>query len=362
MANRILLGSEAFKQQLELRASSATQSFYAQAMTFEGDAAGEWLLEVMRSSPAKDKRLIVDCYSKVVINDHFVWSSKYLLDKDFRAEVKNTGKALRGAVNDGIKVIFTNPVGFFGQKYPLRNHKKLILLDEKISYLGGINFSEHNFEWHDMMIESEDQELGRCLAADIRHTCAGVNQSRKEVTKAGELYLFNGIASKQLYEDLFDYVGQAQKSIEIVSPYVSDPLLSVIRKVAGRGVAVTVISPEENNKSIFKNLILAEFQKGYFKLKEFKGMSHMKAILIDDSKLLYGSSNYDLVSYYFEQEVVMVSFDQGLIAEFKERVFSEAIDVSDTSISRLGVFKANILMKGLNGFGKAASSTFLKPR
>lgn len=362
MSNKILLGSASFKERLEARAPKVLDSFYAQAMTFEGDAAGEWLLEIMRSSPAKDKRLLVDCYSKVVINDNFVVSPKYLFDEFFRKEIENTKAILKQAEKDGIKVVYTNPVGFFGQKYPLRNHKKLVLLDNKISYLGGINFSDHNFAWHDMMIEMEDEELGKHLGVDIDKTCKRINQSVKIDVAQGELYLFNGIASRDIYETLFDHVRNAKESIRIISPYVSEPLLSVLQEVSQNGVKVTIISPTENNKSIFKNLILAEYQKGYFDLKEYEGMTHMKAILIDDEKFLFGSSNYDLVSYYFEQEVVMVSKDQRLISQFKHEVLTHAQDMEEVDISSFGAWKAGTLMKLLNGFGKFASSTFLKPR
>lgn len=362
MSTRILLGSDSFKERLEALAPNAKKSFYAQAMTFEGDSAGEWLLETMKSSPAKDKRLLVDCYSKVVINDSFIVSPKYLTDRAFRNEVKNTQAVLKQAEKEGIQVLFTNPVGLLGQKYPLRNHKKLVLLDDKTSYLGGINFSDHNFSWHDMMIELEDEELGKCLSEDIKLSWEGVNQSKKFKLERGELYLFNGIASKDLYEDLFDHLRKARESIEIISPYVSEPLLSVIQKVSQSGVDVTIISPTENNKSIFRNLILAEYKKGYFNLKEYEGMTHMKAILIDGEKFLFGSSNYDLVSYYFEQEVVMVSTDKNLIDRFQSEVLSQASDLGETTISSFGAWKAGALMKGLDGFGRFASSTFLKPR
>lgn len=360
--SKILLGSEAFKVRLEEVAKNATESFYAQAMTFEGDAAGEWLIETMKSSPARDKRLLVDSYSKVVINDHFVISTKYLIDEYFRKEVINTKKVLADAEKAGIQVKFTNPVGLFGQKYPLRNHKKLVLLDGAISYLGGINFSDHNFAWHDMMVEMGDAEVGEALVDDFQQTWEGINQSRKISTSKGEVYLFNGIASKVLYENLFDHLREAKNSIQIISPYVSEPLLSVLQEIAKSNVAITIISPTENNKSIFRNLILSEFKKGYFNLKEFEGMSHMKAILIDEEKLLFGSSNYDLVSYYFEQEVVMVSKDQDLIHQFKDQVLAHASDLGKVNISAFSAWKASTLMKLLDGFGKFASASFLKPR
>lgn len=349
-------------QTLENVAMNASESFLAQAMTFEGDAAGKWLIDIMIASPAKDKRLLIDSYSKVVINDHFIKSFKYFNDSTFRNEVKETPMLVKHAIEAGIDVKFTNPIGFFGQKYPLRNHKKMVIIDGKTSFLGGINFSDHNFEWHDMMVEVNDEKLGGSLISDFNSTWKGINQSTSIVTEEGVLYLFNGIRSKSLYKDFFHHIKSAKKSVQIISPYISEPLLGVLRTVAANGVEITIVSPQENNKSIFKNIILSEQRRGYFKLKEYPGMSHMKAILIDDEKLIFGSSNYDLVSYFFEQEVVFVSEDQNLIEDFKAKVMNEVRDVSDEyEYSSFQTKKASIIMSTLEKVGGFAARTFLRP-
>ena len=49
-------------------------------------------------------------------------------------------------------------------------------------------------------------------------------------------------------------------------------------------------------------------------------MSHLKAILIDDKTLICGSSNFDLVSYYFEQEIVLVLNDEMVVSEFIHKI------------------------------------------
>ena len=357
----ILLGSNNFKKRLEEVASSATSSFLAQAMTFEGDEAGRWLIDTMKSSPAKEKKLLIDSYSKLVINDHFVPSFKYMNDSAFRDEVKATTALVEEAITNKIEVKFTNPVGFLALKYPLRNHKKMVVIDGKVSFLGGINFSDHNFEWHDMMVEVVDNELGKVLTQDFGSTWNGANQSRKIDTESGKLFLFNGSKSQELYENFFDYILEAKDEIQVISPYISEPLLSKLRVAAGKGVKVTIISPRENNKSIFKNIILAEERKGYFTLKEYPGMSHMKAILIDGEQLIFGSSNYDLVSYYFEQEVVFVSKDEKLIEEFKQKVLLDVVEHDGEMASRLGIFKASFLMDTLKRVGGLASRTILRP-
>lgn len=359
--SKILLGSEAFMKRLEEVASNASQSFYAQAMTFEGDQAGKWLVEVMKSSPAKEKKLLIDSYSKLVINDHFIPSLKYFQDLEFRNEVKETSKMVKEAQQNGIEVKFTNPIGFLALKYPLRNHKKMVIIDGKISFLGGINFSDHNFAWHDMMVEVSDKKLGKSLVEDFEKTWQGHNQSRTIETDKGQLYLFNGSKSKRLYQSFFDHIRGAKKYVQVISPYISEPLLGVLRSIADKGVEITVISPQENNKSIFKNIILSEQEKGYFHLKEYPGMSHMKAILIDDEKLIFGSSNYDLVSYYFEQEVVFVSEDKALIREFQEKVLADVGAFNADSVSAFGKRKADFLMGMLNKVGGFMSRTFLRP-
>ncbi len=348
-------------QRLEEIASSASKSFHAQAMTFEGDDAGKWLIDVMISSPAKEKRLLIDSYSKLVINDHFIPSIKYLRDRDFRDEVKETQRLVEKAEENGIHVQFTNPIGILGLKYPLRNHKKMVIIDGEISFLGGINFSDHNFAWHDMMVEVADPKLGVSLIEDFEMTWKNHNQSKFINTELGQLYLFNGSKSKELYEEFFEHIKNAKKSVQVISPYISEPLLGVLRFLADKGIEITVISPQENNKSIFKNIILSEWEKGYFHLKKYPGMSHMKAILIDDEKLIFGSSNYDLVSYYFEQEVVFVSKESDLVRDFTEKVLKDVEVFDSESVSAFGKRKADFLMKMLNKVGGLASRTFLRP-
>ena len=343
------------------RALIAKKSLYVQAMTFEGDDAGKELIDIMLRSPAKDKKLLVDQYSNAVINDSFIISPKFLKDRDFRAEVSNTKRILKLAQEKGIEVIFTNPLGFLMLRYPLRNHKKMVVVDEEITYLGGINFSDHNFEWHDMMIALEDPSIGACVAEDVEKTRNGINQSVAKELGDSTLYFFNGVKSKDLYDRLFDTIKSAKKSVEIISPYVSNPLLSIVEKAAKNGVEVSIISPEKNNKSIFKGILLSELKKGYFKMFEYPGMSHLKAILVDGERLLFGSSNYDIVSYYWEQEVVLVSKNEELVEMFKKQVLNEAKRDAKLVAGEDGGAAAAVVMSALEKFCKITSKSILRP-
>jgi len=50
------------------------------------------------------------------------------------------------------------------------------------------------------------------------------------------------------------------------------------------------------------------------------GMTHLKAMLIDDRYLVAGSSNFDYLSYRLYQEFIAIITDGRLIADFRERV------------------------------------------
>jgi len=362
MTSRVLIGAQSFMDDFKKRALEAKESVYVQAMTFEGDAAGEQLIDIMLQSPAKEKKLLVDNYSNAVINDSFIISPKYLKDKAFREEVANTKSIIENARENGIDVMFTNPLGFMMLRYPLRNHKKMVVVDGKTSYLGGINFSDHNFEWHDMMIAIESEDVGKSISRDFNKTWKGQNQSLSEEFQDSTIYFFNGVKSADLYDDLFGVIKSAKKTVEVISPYVSNPLLNVLEGASNNGVHVSIISPEKNNKGIFKNILLSELDKGYFKMFEYPGMSHLKAILIDDETLLFGSSNYDIVSYYWEQEIVLESRDQSLVAMFKTEILNpakeKAIEINSGSTS----WNASTgIMKALEVFCRITSKTVLRP-
>lgn len=323
--SRIYPGAGKFMEALCIESVRADR-FYVQAMTFEGDESGAQIIDLLLASPAKDKRLLIDSFSKVVVSDHFVYSLKYLRDKRFRQEVLNTYTLIRKAREAGVKVQFTNPVGVLMSRYPLRNHKKMVILDNT-AYLGGINFSDHNFAWHDMMIGVADPALSEELAADFLQTWEGRNQSKKVDFTGSTLFFLSGRKSTDLYQQLFEELAQASK-ITVISPYVSGPFLEMLNAAGANGTEVQIVSSGANNKSLMQKNLMRSSLSGNFKLLILPGMSHMKAILVDEKKLIFGSSNFDVVSYYFEQEVLISSLDQELVADFNLQVFKPLLNES----------------------------------
>jgi len=334
-SNRLLIDADEFKTDVEQAMRAAKQRIWVQAMTFECDSAGEWLLNCMRAAGVESKILCIDAYSLMNVNDGWAFGGRYWRSPKYRAEVNATRAYLKGQPEDGISRHITNPLGWRLHRFPARNHKKMLIIDE-VAYIGGLNFSEHNFDWHDMMVRIEEPRVVQQLAADFQCTLSGQNQSLCEQVENGRLFFLDGSNSHDLYEQLFEEIASATHSVRIVSPYVSDPLLSRLNKMDDH-VQVEIITPATNNKSIMKHYLLAKTRDKKWDIYQYGGgMSHAKAILIDGKKLIVGSSNFDFVSYHLEQEVVWVSEDQALIASFTDKVWQQDLARSTMETERRG--------------------------
>ena len=107
------------------------------------------------------RRILIDDYTRFWLSDRFIYGPRALRDPDLQAEVKATRAMIRGLREGGVGVRFVSPLGFLFRRLAVRDHKKIVLVDDDVAYIGGINFSDHNFEWHDMMLRFEDRDIAR---------------------------------------------------------------------------------------------------------------------------------------------------------------------------------------------------------
>jgi cardiolipin synthase len=288
-------------------------------MTFEGDAAGQAVAQAVRESPAEDRRVLVDDYSRVVVSDNFVLSPRYLLSRPFREEVQATRAMFRGLAAEGVGVRVTNPIAGRLARYGVRNHKKLIVADD-VAYLGGINFSDHNFAWHDLMLRIEAPGPPGFLAEDFDATWASRSTLRHARFGGIALSALDGRTNKEGFRPLLDAIGAARERIEIVSPYLSFPFLGILAEAVRRGVAVDLLTPLPNNKPMVRHYLSDAARRAGFRITLLPEMTHLKALLIDGRQLVLGSSNFDFPSYYSLEEYVATVEDPELIAAFRAEV------------------------------------------
>jgi len=320
----LLVDSTAFWDRLQADIAGASRRVYVQTLSFEGDRIGCMLADSMTASPAADKRIIVDYYTKYVLSDKFRYSPRNWLDRELKEEHRATTRMVAGLNADGTQVKFVNPVGPLFVRMPARNHKKIIVVDDTIGYIGGINFSDHNFLWHDMMLRIESPGVAEFLAEDFLSSWQGRRYSGQLSLEDIELYSFDGRSNRDGFEPILNLIRSAESSIYVQSPYLSSPFTGAMRHAADRGASITVVSPDKNNKKPLRDYIHWESCRSGFDLRLYRdGMTHLKAMLIDDTYLIVGSSNFDKFSYCFEEETLAVISERQIIKDFKSRIIDK---------------------------------------
>ena len=321
MRFKLLVGSDEFWSHLRADIEAARASVCVQTLSFEADGAGTGLSETMRASGAADRRIIVDRFTQHFISDRWVFSPLNRLDAEHRAEVVGTRAMIERNRAAGVAVTWVNPFGAMYRKAPARNHKKMMLIDDRVAYIGGVNFSDHNFAWHDMMLRIDDPDVARFLQADFDATWSGRDEFSRGAFGDLEIDLLDGATNEGAFAEVLRRIDSAEASVFIESPYLTWPFWGHLRRARARGVEVTVLMPAANNRSWMQRYTTWEAARSNVTLRYYTPeMTHLKAMLIDDRVLILGSSNFDYFSVRTQQEVLATVTDEALVADFVERV------------------------------------------
>lgn len=300
---------------------TARDSVFVQTLSFEGDAAGEALAGALLASRARDRRIVVDSFTKYMLNDRLLYSPAGQLDLGLRREAWRTRRMVRRLRAGGVGVTFVWPIRGLLHRLPVRNHKKLVTIDDRVAYLGGINFSEHNFAWHDLMLRVEEPGVARLLQDDFRATWRGEDGRAVGRFDGVDVFITPGRGDSMILDVVADLIGQARRRIYLQCPYITYPFFELLHAARRRGVDVTVVTSEIHNRTVMRWAILEACRRADLEVSLYQGrMTHLKAMLVDDAALVLGSANFDIVGYRLQPEIVAVVREPTLLAEFAQRI------------------------------------------
>jgi len=333
MSTELLVDAGEFCARLAGDLAGARHRAWVQTLSFEGDSAGLWLAAALQSCPASDRRVMVDTYTRWFLSDRFLYHPVNLLDAGLRAEARSTRNMLRALRSDGVSVKFVAPMGLLFRRLPARDHKKIVLIDDRIAYIGGMNFSDHNFEWHDLMIRFEDAAVAAFLRDDYLATWAGGGEGCRARFDGVDLLSLDGVTNERHLEDVLMLIRRAEQSVIVHNAYVTFPFCDALRDAARRGARVTVLTPSVNNRGFLRDYIMWEAGRSGFEVVLYPGrMSHLKAMLIDDRFLIAGSSNFDWLTWGFQPELLAVISRPDVIAQFRARVLEPDLAQSEARL------------------------------
>jgi cardiolipin synthase len=321
---QLVVGAPDFWRRAAADIRAARRRVLVQAMTFEADAAGRGVADAIEASGAADRRILVDDYSRNVINDTMLpLPRRPAAVKQEAADTLAMFTHLARDTDVGVRI--TNPVLGHPLRYPLRNHKKLLVMDDA-AWIGGINFSDHNFAWHDLMLRIGDAAVADWLAEDFGRDWAGKPFAASERFGDMELLSFDGdrYRNARLFEPLLDRVRSAKRSVEMISAYPTMPFVAALAAAARGGAEATIYSPAGSNKPVVRDYLAAVAEPAGVQLRLMPGMTHAKALLIDGETLVLGSSNFNFASYRTSSDYVAVIDNAALTTDFEARLLAPA--------------------------------------
>jgi cardiolipin synthase len=352
---RLIVDSPAFMAQLERDVAGASRSVHAQVMSFEGDEAGKRFAALLLGRKDLERTLIIDQYSLFHISDRFLAHPKHALNRDLWKERRETLRVARELSDDGVTVHWTNPVGILFLEFMSRNHKKAIVVDDRIVYLGGINVCDHNFAWRDIMLRIEDERVGAFMRADFAATLRGENLSSRGDFGDLEIALLDGESNLALNEPVLRLIREARESIVVQSAYLTFPCFDYLAEAAGRGVAVTLVTPKDNNMPWMSPYAEWAAARAGVAVRLYDGrMSHIKAMLVDDEALVVGSSNFDYLSFHTQQEVLAIVRSPEVIAQYRRDVLQPDLAYSVAPTGDYSNVLQTLSERSLRGVGRVA--------
>ena len=93
-----------------------------------------------------------------------------------------------------------------------------------------------------------------------------------------------------------------------------------------------MLTSEQNNKPNLARHIVQTAHREGFDVFLHGGMSHLKAMLIDDAVLIVGSCNFDFMGHYLLEELLVMTRNRIMIEAFVEQVLVPALGPRDVVI------------------------------
>ena len=214
--------------------------------------------------------------------------------------------------------------------YLQRTHRKLLVVDERVAYVGGVNLSRRFKDWDDLVIRVRGKLVSSVARsfARIYRACGGTDTHvlrRAKVSplkKARMWFVEHGIGAKrhEMRRQYERHIQEAKETIVLVTPYFLPQrwLLNALIQAMQRGVRVEVLLPLRGDYATIDRL------NGYYadrcstlgmSIYWYEKMNHSKAMLVDGKVGVIGSQNLDALSFNWNVEASMFFDDRDLVAD-----------------------------------------------
>lgn len=234
-----------------------------------------------------------------------------------------------------------------------RNHRKIVIIDGKIGYLGGMNIGEQytygvrGKHWRDTHLRitgSAVHDLQKVFlsdwAASTRRTDIGLRHELRHYFPAldtngdiGAQIIASGVYTSNNNEDVinlsyFNLISHAKKRLWIQTPYFRPPetMVHALKTLATLGVDVRImVSLNYASGGLFNrstnNYFLRYVVGTGVRVFGYRDILHAKTMLIDEHVLCIGTVNLNSRSLEIDDEIYAYFESKKLATEY-EKIFS----------------------------------------
>ncbi|MGB5736051.1 MAG: cardiolipin synthase [Thiohalocapsa sp.] len=237
-----------------------------------------------------------------------------------------------------------NPLSrILGGRIDLRNHRKIVVIDDRITYCGSQNCADPAFlvkakyaPWVDAMLRFEgpiarqnqylfasdwmtrvDDDIDALLRRPMPPTQPGLSA---QVIGTGPTVRYS--AMPEMFEAL---IYSARHTLVITTPYYVpvESMQAALCASARRGVDTSIVFPARNDSwivSAASRSYYADLLDAGVRIFEYVGgLLHTKSLTLDGEVTLIGSANMDRRSFELNYENNILFYDAALTAEVRKR-------------------------------------------
>lgn len=299
---------------------NAEKSIHIEYYTIHNDEVGKRLIDALTEKAKHGTEVIVMC--------------------DFIANINSPHRLFRPLVKAG---------GHFRRTKPFlthfRSHRKLVIIDNRIAYIGGMNIGKQyvgmakkKTPWRDTQIRLTGQCCGFLELAYLADWFC--NSKREDLSfaesAADKAMLYNYPVSEYPCQFVLggadtdteavkmcylSMIRSAEKHIRIQSPYFipDESVLDALKTAAASGVEIELMIP--GIKASFfldplTNYYCGQLMRYGVRVYKYNGYIHAKTIVVDDKICCIGSVNMDIRSLIVDDEICGVFYDEKLVGEY----------------------------------------------
>jgi cardiolipin synthase len=271
--------------------------------------------------------------------------------------------------NAGIDTVPFGPVRlpFLNSKFNFRNHRKIIVIDGNVGFVGGLNIGDeylgrdqHYGFWRDthLMLKGEAvRTLQLIFLQDWYYmtnysflTAEYLSPQPSDKSHGGVQLIAGGPDNEWsvIKNIFFAMITSAKKSVWIASPYFipDEDIFSAIKIAALSGIDVRLLMPNRPDKRIVfhaSRSYFPELLEAGVKVYEYqRGFMHSKIVIVDDELASIGTSNMDMRSFHLNFEVNAFLYrtmsTQTLVEEYlNDLEYSKQLDLEEFKKRNFGI-------------------------